>query len=480
MRILLTGATGYVGGRLAPRLLEQGYQVRVLARDAKRLAARPWRERVEVCEGDVGDADAMRRAMHGVEVAYYLVHSMQSGANFSSRDRHHAEVFANAAHEAGVRHVIYLGGLLPKGGTPSLHLSSRAEVGQILREATPCTEFRAGPIIGSGSAPFEMVRYLTERVPIMITPRWIDNLVSPIGIRDVLRYLVACAAREPMGVVEIGAPPLSFRRMMQIYAELRGLKRHIFKTPVLAPKLAALWVGLVTPIPNRIAVPLVEGIVHSLVADTTCAQTLFPDIQPMSYREVVELALTRISENAVETHWSGALGAAHTYTLEDWEGLIREVRTVLVDAPPEVVFRTFCSLGGDTGWLAWNWAWRLRGFIDKLVGGPGLRRGRRHPHELLPGEAVDFWRVEEIVPNRRLRLHAEMKTPGKAWLEFEAIPEGGRTRLVQNALFEPRGLPGVLYWYALYPIHRVIFSDLARAVAKTAEANQRLCASASE
>jgi uncharacterized protein YbjT (DUF2867 family) len=311
--------------------LERGYCVRVLARDASRLAARPWREQVEVCEGDVGDADAVRRALDGAEVAYYLVHSMQSDADFAARDRRNAAVFADAARAAGVRHVIYLGGLLPKGGAPSLHLSSRAEVGQILREATPCTEFRAGPIIGSGSASFEMVRYLTERLPIMVTPRWIDNLVSPIGIRDVLRYLVACAERAPMGVVEIGAPPLSFRAMMQIYAETRGLKRGILKTPVLAPKLAALWVGLVTPIPNRIAVPLVEGIVRSLVADTTRAQELFPDIQPMSYREAVELALTRISERAVETHWSGALGAAHTYTLEDWEGLIREVRSVLVE-----------------------------------------------------------------------------------------------------------------------------------------------------
>jgi len=477
---VLTGATGYVGGRLAPRLLERGYCVRVLARDASRLAARPWREQVEVCEGDVGDADAVRRALDGAEVAYYLVHSMQSDADFAARDRRNAAVFADAARAAGVRHVIYLGGLLPKGGAPSLHLSSRAEVGQILRETTPCTEFRAGPIIGSGSASFEMVRYLTERLPVMITPRWIDNLVSPIGVRDVLRYLVACAERAPMGVVEIGAPPLSFRAMMQIYAEARGLKRRILKTPVLAPKLAALWVGLVTPIPNRIAVPLVEGIVRSLVADTTRAQELFPDIQPMSYREAVELALTRISENAVETHWSGALGTARTYTLEDWEGLIREVRSVLVDAPPEAVFRTFCSLGGDTGWLVWNWAWRLRGLIDKLVGGPGLRRGRRHPYELLPGEAVDFWRVEEVVPNRRLRLRAEMKTPGKAWLEFAAIPEGGRTRLVQTALFEPRGLPGALYWYALYPIHRVIFSDMARALAQRAEAEHRLCASRSE
>ncbi|MDW8052669.1 MAG: SDR family oxidoreductase [Armatimonadota bacterium] len=472
-RVLLTGATGYVGGRLAPRLIERGYAVRVLARDPERLAARPWRSQVEVCAGDAGDAESLRRALQGVEIAYYLVHSMQSGRDFAARDRHNAHTFAQQARAAGLKHLIYLGGLLPHEGKPSLHLSSRAEVGEILRSAVPCTEFRAGPIIGSGSASFEMVRYLTERLPIMITPRWIDNEVSTIGIRDVLSYLIEAAEREPMGIVEIGAPPLTFRAMMEIYAQERGLKRWIFKTPVLAPRLAALWVGLVTPIPNRLAVPLIEGIVHSLIADTRRAQQLFPHTQPMEYREAVRLALTRIAEHAVETHWSGALGAARTYSLEDWEGLICEERTVLVNATPQTVFRTFCSLGGDTGWLVWNWAWQVRGFIDKLMGGPGLRRGRRHPYELLPGEAVDFWRVERVVENRLLRLRAEMKTPGKAWLEFEAIPEGEQTRLVQRALFEPRGLAGALYWYLLYPVHRVIFSDLARALAQRAEASEK-------
>ncbi len=467
-RILLTGVTGYVGGRLVSRLLEFGYRVRVLARDPERLAARPWHEQVEVVAGGMGDLNSLRRALHGIDVAYYLVHSMQTGADFAQRDREYARNFVEAGRETGLKHVIYLGGLLPRDGAPSLHLSSRAEVGAILREGLPCTEFRAGPIIGSGSASFEMVRYLTERLPVMITPRWIDNLITPIGIRDVLSYLLQAAACEPMGVVEIGSTPLTFRQMMLIYAEERGLKRIVLKTPLLAPKLAALWVGLVTPIPNRLAVPLVEGIVHSLVADMSQARRLFPEIHPMEYRDAVRLALARLAEREVKTHWSGALGSAHTYTLQDLEGVIREERTALVDAPPEVVFSAFCSLGGDTGWLVWNWAWRLRGLIDKLLGGPGLRRGRRHPYELLPGEAVDFWRVEQVVPNRLLCLRAEMKLPGKAWLEFEAIPEEGRTRLVQRALFEPRGLSGALYWYALYPIHKRIFSDLARALAQRA------------
>ncbi|MFQ3610225.1 MAG: DUF2867 domain-containing protein [Fimbriimonadales bacterium] len=468
-RVLVTGATGYVGGRLVPRLLQQGYRVRVLVRDPGRLVYRNWYDLVEIFPGDLAKPETLAPALEGVDVAYYLVHSMGAGVDFEARDRQNALNFAQQANRSGLQHCIYLGGLVPREGMPSKHLASRAEVGQILREHLPCTEFRAGPIIGSGSASFEMVRYLTERLPVMVTPRWIDRLVSPIGIRDVLSYLIQSAEREPLSVVEIGAEPLTFREMMTCYAEERGLKRVIFRTPVLAPRLAALWVGLVTPIPNRLAVPLVEGIVHSLVADTERARALFPEIEPMSYRHAVRLALLRIQEQAVETHWSGALGNAVTYHMEDWEGMICEERTVWTPYSSEAVYRAFCSLGGDTGWLVWNWAWRLRGAIDKLLGGPGLRRGRRHPLEVLPGEAIDFWRVEQVVPNRLLRLRAEMKVPGKAWLEFEALQEDGGTRLFQRAWFEPKGLAGVLYWYMLYPIHRVIFSQMAHAVARRAE-----------
>ncbi len=468
-RILVTGATGYVGGRLVPRLVELGAPVRLLVRDPERVAMRPWRDRVEIVQGDLAHAESLARALEGVDIAYYLVHSLGAGDDFEERDRHNALNFAQAAQRARLKHCIYLGGLVPREGSPSRHLASRAEVGEILRSSVPTTELRAGPIIGSGSASFEMVRYLTERVPIMITPRWIDRLVSPIAIRDVLAYLLECAERDPLGIVEIGGPALSFRAMMLAYAEERGLRRIIIRTPLLAPRLAALWVGFVTPIPNRLAVPLVEGIVHSLVADTTRAKQLFPAVEPMPYRQAVRLALQRVDEHTVETHWSGALGGAQTYRMEDWEGLICEERTVWTPCPPEAVFRSFSSLGGETGWLVWNWAWRLRGALDKLVGGPGLRRGRRHPYELLPGEAVDFWRVESIEHPRLLRLRAEMKVPGKAWLEFEAVPENGGTRLIQRAWFEPKGLAGVLYWYALYPIHRIIFSDLAHAVAKRAQ-----------
>lgn len=463
MRILVTGATGYIGGRLVPRLLERGHTVRVLVRDPRRVAGRHWADRVEVAIGDLVAGVGLAPALADAEAAAFLVHSMTASHDFAERDRRAANAFVAAA--GSLPHVVYLGGLLP-AGPASRHLASRAEVGEILRAGLPTTELRAGPVIGSGSASFEMARYLTERLPVMVTPRWIDNPVSPIAVDDALAYLVAALDRGPCGVVDIGAPALTFRQMMIEYAAVRGLRRRILATPVLAPNLAARWVGLVTPIPNRLAVPLIEGVSHPLVADTTRSGELFPDLHPIPYRAAVEAALEVEDRDAVETRWSGALGAAPTVELSDREGLIREVRTRRVEAPPETVFRTFASLGGARGWLAWNAAWWLRGLLDRVIGGPGLRRGRRHPTELLAGEAVDFWRVEAIEPGRLLRLRAEMRVPGQAWLQWEARPEGDGTRLVQTAIFAPRGLAGALYWNALYPIHALIFSDLARAIAR--------------
>jgi uncharacterized protein YbjT (DUF2867 family) len=404
-----------------------------------------------------------------MDAAYYLVHSMCSGPDFALRDRDAAQRFAEAAQ--GIGQVIYLGGILPggEGGGRSQHLRSRAEVGDILRAGLPTTEIRAGPIIGSGSASFEMVRYLTERLPAMVAPKWIENPVQPIAVRDVLAYLVAVLGREDTaGVLNVGAEPLTFKEMMLGYAQVRGLPRVIFPLPVLAPGLAALWVGLVTPIPNCLAVPLVRGMVLPVVADTGRAQGLFPEIQPIPYQEAVTLALRMVERQDVQTRWSDALGSGETFRLEDREGLVREVRTRLVDASQEDVFRAFSSLGGETGWLVWDWAWKLRGFLDQLVGGPGLRRGRRHPADLLVGEAVDFWRVEEVDPPRLLRLRAEMKVPGEAWLQFETRPEDGKIRLIQAALFAPTGFWGWLYWYGVYPLHAFIFNGLVEAVAERA------------
>lgn len=471
MKVLVTGATGYIGGRLIPRLLSRGHSVRALVRDPGRAAQRVWSEQVELVEGDLLNLPSLENALKGIEAAYYLVHSMYAESGFEALDRAAAANFALAAQR--LRLVVYLGGLQPAGGIPSRHLKSREEVGSILRESLPTTEFRAGPIIGSGSAPFEIVRYLTERLPVMVAPRWILNEVQPIGIRDMLTYLEAALEYPPLGIVEVGGERLPFKKMMETYAAVRGLRRIIIPLPVLAPTLAALWIGLVTPVSNRLAVPLVQGMVRPLCADTEKARKYFPAIHPLTYRECVQRALQSIERGEVQTRWSDALGGGARSDLTDREGLIREIRAIHVDAPPARVFRTLTSLGGDRGWLVWNSAWVIRGALDKLVGGPGLRRGRRHPTSLFPGEAVDFWRVEAVATDQLLRLRAEMKLPGKAWLQWEIEPEQQGCRLIQTALFAPKGFFGALYWYSLYPFHKMIFSDLVRAIAKDAVQDAR-------
>lgn len=468
MKVLVTGATGYIGGRLIPKLLTQGAEVRVLVRDARRVSGRAWSDRVEIVTGDVEDPESLPRACAGMDAAYYLVHLMGSGADFDERDRRAAHHFVEAG--AHLKRVVYLGGLVPEGPAISRHLASRAEVGRILREGLPTVEFRAGPVIGSGSASFEMVRYLTERLPAMVAPRWIVNPVQPISVRDVLAYLTHALEGDRESIYEIGGEPLSFKEMMHGFADVRGLKRIILPVSVLAPRLAARWVGLVTPIPNSLAVPLIEGVVHPVLADVTAAQRDFPNIHPMGYREAVRRALERTDHDDVETRWSGALGTAAPVALSGERGLVREVRTVQTDAGADAIFGVITSMGGDRGWMTWNWAWRFRGFIDRMVGGPGLRRGRRHPTTLETGDAVDFWRVERIEAPTLLRLRAEMKVPGEAWLEWQIADEQGRTHLIQSAIFAPKGLFGLLYWYALYPAHRLIFSSLINRIARAADA----------
>lgn len=466
--ILVTGATGYVGGRLVPRLLGPGREVRVLVRDPGRVVGRPWAAAVSVARADLATGEGLEGALRGVHTAYYLVHSMGGGGDFAGLDREAARRFGAAAKAAGVAHVVYLGGLLPEAAA-SEHLLSRAEVGAILAAHAPTTELRAGPIVGSGSASFEMVRYLTERLPLMLAPAWIDHEVQPIAIRDVLSYLTLAAGLPPQGVVDVGADRLTFRRMVETYAELRGLRRVIWTVPALLPRLAARWIGALTPIPNALAVPIVQGMMQSLVSDTRRAREIFPGLAPLDYRTAVALALVRVEKGEVETRWSGALGHGPTAELEDSEGLARETRSRLVRAAPEAVFRAFSGVGGERGWPAWEWAWVARGALDRLAGGPGLRRGRRHPDEILPGEALDFWRVEAAEPPRLLRLRAEMRLPGRAWLQWEAFPEEGGTRLVQTALFAPDGLLGTAYWYGLYPFHQFIFSAMVDALARRAE-----------
>lgn len=468
MRILVTGATGYIGGRLIPELLKRGHDVRAFVRDPERLTGKDWFSNVEIIKGDLTDRAAIREGLVGADAAYFLVHAMYSGGNFAESEKEYAVNFAEAA--SNINKVIYLGGLLPNSGNTSEHLESRAKVGEILRQNSNVTEFRAGPIVGSGSASFEMVRYLTERLPVMLVPRWVNNEVQPIAVRNVIEFLVAALDVKPLGIVDIGADALPFRGMMETFAQIRGLNRIIIPVPVLTPLLSGLWVGLITPVPNSLAVPLVKGIINPVLADTTRARKYFPGVKLMGYREAVGRAIEKTKENATETRWTDSLGTHHTYKLTDKEGLIREVRIVATDASPNSLFRSFTSIGGEKGWLAWNWAWKLRGRLDNLLGGPGLKRGRRSRTQLRVGEALDFWRVEDIVQDSRLLLRAEMRVPGKAWLLFEAIPVEEGTQLIQTAIFEPKGLFGLIYWYALFPIHTLLFGQMARRIVKGAEA----------
>ncbi len=443
--ILVTGATGYVGGRLVPRLLAAGYQVRCLTRDPARLAGRSW-PGVEIMAGDMFQPDTLGPALAGVDIAYYLVHSMAEGAaGFEERDRVAAANFAAAARAAGVGRIIYLGGL----GREDLshHLQSRQEVGQILREGgVPVTEFRAAVIVGAGSMSFEMIRYLTERVPIMICPRWVDTPCQPIGIRNLLEYLMA-APEEPRStgqIIEIGgADVLTYGTMMTIYATVRKLRRLMIRVPVLTPHLSSLWVGLVTPIPSSYARPLIEGLRSPVVVRDPSARTIFPQIRPMPYREAVRLAVDQLTLNTVETSWASAYGpqpGAGQTTLHSVEGLLIERREMQVAADPATVYRVFSGIGG-----------------------------RRDPNDLLPGDALDWWRVEQVERGHMVRLRAEMKLPGVGWLEFCAEPApGGKTLLSQTAYFQARGRAGLLYWYGLYPHHRIIFTGRVAALAARA------------
>lgn len=476
--VLITGATGYVGGRLVPRLLEAGYRVRCLVRDPQRLQGRPWLGRVEVVQGDVLKPESLPDAMRGVDVAYYLIHSMNGSADFHRRDLIAARHFGNAANAAHVGRIIYLGGLGYPEADLSQHLRSRQQTGGMLQEAgVPVTEFRAAIIVGSGSVSFEMIRYLTERIPVMICPRWVFTQVQPIGIRNVLEYLVAALETpESAGqVIEIGGSDvLSYGDMMLGYARVRGLRRVLMPVPVLTPGLSAYWVHWVTPIPAEIARPLIEGLRNEVVVRDGKACRLFPHIRPMDYQAAVQLALANLEASQVETAWSDALvtsqGDIPPVVLTTQDGIIIERRRRIVQAPASVVYQAFAGLGGERGWPYANWAWRLRGITDRMIGGVGFRRGRRDPNDVRPGDAVDFWRVEAAERDRLLRLRAEMKVPGDVWLQFEAKPQSNEaTLLTQTAFFAPKGLLGFLYWYLLYPVHGLIFSGLIRNLARRAE-----------
>lgn len=479
-RCLVTGATGYIGGRLIRELLAHGYRVRILARNPDRLKDHPWINQVEVVAGDAHNPKVLDEALAGIDVAYYLLHALMSKDNFEEEEKDLAQKFGTAAKAANVKRIVYLGGIIAQNEQLSPHLQSRADTGAILQKSgVPTIELRAGVVIGSGSASFEMLRYLTERLPIMTTPRWVETKIQPIAVRDVLRYLVGAAALDPSitGDYDIGGPEVfSYREMMMRYAEAAGLrKRIIIPVPVLTPRLSSGWVGLVTPVPITLARRLVESLKNEVVARDDSIRKLIPDSKDglTPFKRAVELALTRIKEANVETRWTNAsvpgTPSDPLPTDPDWAGgtLYSDIRILHSDDSIETVWKRVEAIGGKNGYSTATWAWELRGLMDRLVGGVGLRRGRRDDKTLIEGEALDFWRVEAITRPHLLRLRAEMRLPGLAWLEFslEKDASGQGTVITQRALFAPKGLFGHVYWWLVWPMHGLVFPSMVKNMA---------------
>ncbi|MCC5952240.1 MAG: SDR family oxidoreductase [Acidimicrobiia bacterium] len=500
MKVLVIGASGYIGGRLVPALLRAGHEVRCMARRPENLDALPWRHQVEVAAGDVLDGDSLAEAFAGQEAVVHLVHAMGDTDDFADADRRGAVNVREAAAAGGARQIVYLGGLGPEDddepgasagggalrrpGKLSRHLASRHEVGEVLADGpVPVTELRAAVVIGSGSASFEMLRSLVEVLPVMVVPRWVSHTrCQPIAIRDVLHYLVAVLDRpEAMGkVLDIGGPSVvTYQEMMQVYARVADLPRRvIIGVPVLSPGLSSHWINLVTPLPIGLARPLVDSLTTDVVVRPDHdIRDVIPH-EPVDLAGAIELALVRVRELDVLTSWSGA--ARPTQPAEPfpsdpgWSGgtLLSDTQTAETDASPEAVFSVVEGIGGDRGWYVADVLWRLRGVADKLAGGVGMRRGRRHPDQLRPGDALDFWRVEVVDPPHEIRLHAEMRLPGSAWLDWQIEPRpGGGATLRQRALFAPKGLFGRAYWWAMLPFHAMIFGRLCTRLA--AEAHRR-------
>jgi uncharacterized protein YbjT (DUF2867 family) len=477
--VFLTGATGYIGGRLVSWLLDRGWTVRVAVRSLDKLTARPWAgdPRLQALEVDIADAERLAQAMRGCGAGYYLVHSMLvAGSDFHAQDQTLAKTFAGAAAVAGLERLVYLGGLGETGPGLSEHLASRRAVEEALAAGTvPLTAFRAGVILGSGSASFEILRYLVERLPVMITPRWVGTDCQPIAVRNVLHALVVCLSTPATigATLDLGGPEvMSYRELMQTTAEALGLRRRlIIPVPVLTPRLSSWWIHLVTPIDHRLARPLADGLRNRVVCRDDRAITLMPQ-RLLRVREAIDLALGRELAGQIETRWSDAgpmPGDPH------WSGgtVLSDRRTRTTTATAEALFAAICRVGGAHGWYATDSLWRLRGWLDRLVGGPGLRRGRRDPLRLQPGDAVDFWRVATVEPHRRLELVAEMRLPGEARLEWAILDHGPHRELVQLARFRPLGLAGLMYWYAVVPLHGLVFPRMVAGVIRAAEAAHR-------
>ena len=480
-KYLITGASGYVGGRLVRTLVDENLDVRILVRDRNKVKGQPWAQAVEISEGSAENRADLDAALAGVHTAYYLLHSINLGPNFHDIEAQMACDFAQAAQAAGVAQIVYLGGIANDVNI-SKHLASRARTGtELASTSVPVMELRAGIIIGSGSASFEMLRHLTHRLPIMTTPKWVMNRTHPIAIRDVLYYLKnAALLKEPVGrVFDIGGPEvLTYADMMQKFAKLSGLKkRWIIKVPVLTPGLSSLWIGLVTPVPTALARPLVGSLISEVVADPAKSIDAIIPPPPEGLSDVataINLALSKITDHGVETRWSDATGPTAPWQKAqgdpEWAGesVLSDRREALTDVAIEKIWRQIEGIGGEHGWFGSDFLWWGRGVLDRFVGGVGLRRGRRDPDYLRVGESLDFWRVEALEQGHRLKLYAEMVLPGKAWLEFTVTEENGKTRIVQEATFNPRGLGGQLYWYLISPFHFFVFPTMLRNIIKKA------------
>ncbi|MEY4401866.1 MAG: hypothetical protein RL072_1731 [Actinomycetota bacterium] len=477
--VLVTGATGYVGGRLAPLLVDEGFSVRVLVRTAAKVAKTQWASRAQVIEGDALDPKALDRALHGVQTAFYLLHSISTGAKFDDLEASMARTFAEAAARNGVQRIVYLGGIANDENL-SKHLASRRSVGKVLASTgVPVIELRAGIIIGSGSASFEMLRYLTEHLPAMITPRWVDNPTQPVAIVNMLHYLVAAARapREVQGVFDVGGPEtLSYREMMMRFAKAAGLRRRVIvKVPLLTPRISSMWVGLVTPVPASIARPLIDSLINKVVVDPKkSVQNVLPPPPDglLTFDQALKRALERTN---APTRWTDAsrpwVAWDVAVTDPSWTGgsLFVDERERITTASRDQVWKTLSSLGGNTGWYGFEWLWRLRGRIDSVFGGVGMRAGRTDPNVLRVGDPVDFWRIADVVDGEAVLLRAEMRVPGQAWLEFRVKTVDGGTHVVQRAIFRPRGLAGRLYWWVLIPFHAIIFPGMLRNALEHAE-----------
>lgn len=477
-RILIAGASGYVGGRLVQRLMLRPCTLRCMARSTEGMRER-WGERVELAKADVLDPDTLSDALEGVDMVYYLIHSMGGGGDFEERESRSAANFGRAAARAGVKRIVYLGGLSDDRVDQSPHMRSRHRTGRVLRESgVPTLEFRASVVLGAGSLSFEMIRALVQRLPVMISPKWVRVETQPIAVNDLLDYLEQAleVPENRLGIYEIGgAEVTSYRGVMKTYADLRGLKRFFLPVPVLSPKISSLWLSLVTPLFARVGRKLIESVTHPSVVRNPAAREVF-DVTPVGARKAMETALEEEEHGYATTRWSDSLSAGGTH--RTWAGVrfgtrLVDSRTLEVPTSPEACFEGVKRIGGETGWYYGNALWTLRGALDELVGGVGMRRGRRHPIDLRAGDVVDCWRVESMEAPRFLRLRAEMKLPGRAWLEFEVSPRDEGCSLRQTAVFDPKGLFGILYWYSIYPLHGLIFKGMLKGVAEAAQMGDR-------